>query len=202
MTTHSLFQGGLPVYHGFTRRQFPSRRMEPYADWAVDYRKMNSHFSNSRLIDLSCNQGCQDCGEQNGSIELRNYFDEHTFAVGDRIEIIGITKFSRLECVWWNVEGAVPGLTFDLSIEGLAGSSVPAAVALGALDAGVVASGTVEMAPPIYFDHNDMLVLTVTALPAPPATAGCSGCVNSPLSGLKLWLSTVGNELCRGDVQS
>lgn len=203
MANHALFQGGKPSYRsGYQRRQFPSTRMGNYDTWAVDYRKMNSHFSNSRLIDLSCNQGCADCGDQAGSIELRTYFEENTIAIGDTIEIIGLTKFSLMNGFWWNVEGAAPGLTFDASIQGLAGSSVPAAIALGAIDAGVIGSGYVHLAAPAYFDHNDMIVLTVTGVPAPGAPNPCSACSYSPLAGLKLWTAVVGSELCRGDVGS
>lgn len=203
MAVHRLFQGGKPSYKsGFQRRQFPSTRMGDYDAWAVDYRKMNSHFSNSRLIDLSCNQGCADCGDQAGSIELRAYFEENVVAVGDTIEIIGLTKHSLLNGLWWNVEGAVAGLTFSVAIQGLAGSSVPAAVALGSVDAGVVGSGYTHLAAPAYFDHNDMIVLTVTGVPAPTAPNPCSSCANSALAGLKLWIAAVGNELCRGDVGS
>lgn len=203
MAVHKVFLGGLPQPYTYGREMFPSRDFPAYTYAGVDHRKFTASFSNSRKIDFSCSQECISCGEAYAEAEqLKNYFEQNPIAVGDIIEIIGISMYSTVDGIWWNVEGSLPGLEFQMQVRGLAGSSIPAPVNVGApVNAGIVASGYVEFSPKLYADHNDMLQLVVTAVPAPSAP-NCNSCTTSMLSGLKVWFAVDGKEMCRGDIRS
>lgn len=203
MAIHKVFQGGLPQPYSYDRAMYPSVDFPPYQRANTDHRKYYSQYANSRHIDFSCASQCLSCGEAyTEADQLRNYFDKNPIAVGDVIEIIGISMENIIEGVWWKIAGALPGFTFQMQIKGDPASSIPAPVNVGpVIDAGVVASGFVEFSPKLYSTSNAMLQLVVESVPAVIAP-NCSSCTGQMLSGLDAWFSVIGVEPCRGDLMS
>lgn len=201
--THKVFLGGLPQPYTYGREMFPSVDFPPFQRGNVDYRKFTSQYANSRHIDFSCASQCMSCGEvYTESEQLKNYFDKNPLAVGDVVELIGISMENIIEGVWWKIAGALPGFEFQMQIRGDAAGTIDTPVDVGpVIDAGVVGSGFVEFSPKLYTTSNAMLQLVVTALPT-AVPNNCNSCTGMMLSGLNAWFSVIGFEPCRGDMLS
>lgn len=203
MATHKLFLGGLPQPYSYGREMFPSVDFPPYVKANTDYRKFTSQYANSRHVDFACSSQCLSCGEAYAEADqLRNYFDNNTIAVGDIIELIGISMENVVEGVWWKIMGPLTGFQFQMQVKGDPASTVPAPVNVGpVIDASTAASGFVEFDPRMYFSSNGMFQIVVVAVPA-PTTTNCNSCTSSAFSGLDAWFSVVGFDPCRGDRMS
>lgn len=203
MAIHRVFMGGLPQPYTYGREMFPSVDFPPYEKANTDFRKYHSQYANSRHLDFSCSSSCLTCGDAYVEADqLRNYFDKNPLAVGDIIEVVGISMENIIEGVWWKVKGELAGFTFQMEIKGDPASTIPAPIAVGpVIDTSVVGSGFVEFTPKLYNTSNAMLQLVVQTIPA-PGTSNCNTCSGAALSGLDMWVSVIGVEPCRGDEMS
>jgi hypothetical protein len=211
MAVHNLFMGGQKANScTIGSNMFPSMEMGQCEPWAADYRKSNVEFSLTREFNWGCAPagGCTDCGQERGSQALKQYLNENTIAVGDIINAVGIPMLGIVTGVWWVIKAPAAGFTFDIQIRGAVGTSVPAPVVIGTVDGGPAAplagscsipSGYFHLTTPLYFDHNDMLQLVITGLPAAPA-GGCGSCGQNGIGLTDFIVAPQYREFCRGDV--
>jgi len=185
MAEHNLFFGGNGVQR-YPLAMLPSRDVEPDQYFQADGRRGPVLFSLTRRLTWQGSNskcGCADGGM--GSDALYHYLDETPIEQDDIINTHIMPRQSSLERVWIDVVEPLAGFTFDLSIRGNAASlggtpSVPAPVVVASgIDGGVEGSQLIVLPDPVYFDQNDMLQMTITALP--PEGIKCSTVDISPV---------------------
>lgn len=180
MAVHKLFDGGYYNPEGccLGAARYPSTDFPPDQPWALDWRKVHNTASLTRMLDWGCSHpsGCAACGDGTDDMDLKRYLRENTIAVGDTVEVFPIPLGGIITGFCWQVWDGCPGFEFDIEVRGLAASSVPAKVVVGSVDGATPASGYFHLAAPLYFDHNDMIQITITGLCPPLPNAGCGPC--------------------------
>jgi hypothetical protein len=194
MAVHKLFLGGMGnATFTLGQNMFPSVDLPPFREVGPAYEKTLTQAAITRTFDFGCGPSptCTDCSGAKGQLDLQAYARDHVFAVGDVIEAAELPMNTILTGVFWKLDGASPGVTVQLRIRGLAGTSVPASVDLGAvIDFATVGGSYIHLATPLYLDHNDMLEFVLVTLP--PAPVGqCTPCESLPLASAVFTVSPI-----------
>lgn len=193
MAEHNLFFGGdAPATVDQRRAMLPGK--EPRRDDAsfeVASHNGPTRFSITRRLDfLGCkvfkdkrpiyeaggdfpkpvwNQKEQEFGSQALEQYLRNL--EEPIAVGDVLNVIALPNRCVIDYIRLEVARNVAGATFDIDIRnGTVDTNTP--IPIGAVDGGDGTVNEVIFLDPRHYtaEYNDMLRLTVTGMPANPAS--------------------------------
>lgn len=202
MAEHNLFLGGQRTPRGGFYEMLPSADATPNQSMTPATHKEAAQFSLTRHLAWK-EDHCPKTGASQGSAALCDYLDRNVIAAGDVINLVIMSKHTSLLKVWWKIDAALTGFTFDLQVRGNAQSlggtvtaPVPVVIATdvdGAqaptdaegcnFPSGVIGIDPAAQGDPlaegIYFDQNDMLQLVVKTLP--PEGIACSEIMVSPV---------------------
>ena len=199
MARHSLALGGNPKQgYCFGQNILPSVPYDPDQEIVPDARRSSTTFAITRCLDFGCGDTpCSGCvtAECKGSVALREYVKNNTFAVGDVIDLSYLPRLTQLIEVYWNIKHALPGFTFDLRVAEYDGAAAPLVLATG-VNAATVDWDVLDVRDinggPLLIKTNGSLQAVITALPVPANPdpgCGCPSC--DVLCGLNLVVAPV-----------
>jgi len=172
MAEHNIFWGGQRT-RNLDWGMLPSTEPAPTDYIQPDHRSASCQFSPTFTLDPNRPRGATYISDGMSPAQAR-FFEAlgdggTPLAVGDVLNIMILPIHTRLNTVTVQVYKPVAGLTFDLAVRGNGiGGALPFALGVSA------ATEMTEMydlysahgGAPVFFKENDMLQMTITALPA------------------------------------